>query len=160
MEYNRIKKNLFGASHKTWVQLVRNGVVGLVALGADLLVLYVLVQFGEVQKVVASVIASLIAGILSYILSTHWVFDQRKFKNIGVEFLLFTLIGAFGLGLNALIYWVFYHFVGVHYIVAKIISCSIVFLTNFFLRKYIIFFKKHEESSQELDMTPEKELVS
>ena len=160
MNYQKIIKTLFGATSKTWMQLVRNGVVGLIALGVDLLVLYFLVHFGGVQKVVASVIASIVAGIVSYLLSTHWVFDQRKFKNVGVEFLLFTLIGALGLGINALIYWVFYHFVGVHYIVAKIISCGIVFLTNFFLRKYIIFFKKHEKNSQELVMTPEKELVS
>ena len=64
MDHKKIINNLFGATHKTWVQLVRNGVVGLIALGADLLLLYLLVHYGEVQKVVASVIASLFAGIV------------------------------------------------------------------------------------------------
>ncbi len=77
--------------------------------------------------------------ITNYSLCTRFVFKSRKLENAFAEFGVFTLIGVIGLGLNTLLLWSLTQFVGVYYMISKIIAVVIVFVFNFWLRKKILF---------------------
>ena len=83
---------------------------------------------------------SFISGLLvNYIISCIWVFSNSKFKNRLVEFLFFAAIGVVGLLLNDALIWLFTDCIGTHYMFSKIVAAAIVYLWNFFARKYLVF---------------------
>ena len=81
-----------------------------------------------------------IAGlVVNYIISCIWVFNNSKFRNRIVEFLFFAAIGVVGLGFNDLLIWLFTDCIGTHYMFSKIVAAAMVYLWNFFARKYLVF---------------------
>ena len=54
----------------------------------------------------------------------------------------FAIIGVIGLGLNELIMYCAVELIGLHYMVAKLISTALVFFWNFFARKMTLFYKQ------------------
>ena len=83
---------------------------------------------------------SFIAGlVVNYIISCIWVFNNSKFRNRIVEFLFFAAIGVVGLGFNDLLIWLFTDCIGTHYMFSKIVAAAMVYLWNFFARKYLVF---------------------
>jgi putative flippase GtrA len=53
------------------------------------------------------------------------------------------VVGLIGLGLNALIIYIFTELAHVYYLLSKIISTIIVFLWNFLARRYSLTFVKY-----------------
>ena len=80
--------------------------------------------------------------VVNYLLSILWVFANHTQNNRWVEFLVFAIIGIFGLGLNEIIIYLGTDIVGLPYMLSKLISTAIVFFWNFFARKIILFKKK------------------
>jgi putative flippase GtrA len=69
-------------------------------------------------------------------------------ENRLLEFLLFTLIGFVGLGLNELFLWILTDLLLIYYLLSKIITAIIVYLWNFFARKIILSTHQCESSIQ------------
>lgn len=125
------------------IQLFRYTFVGGAAFIADYLTLYVLTEFCGVHYLLSATIAFIVGLIINYTISTKWVFNpdpqvkkSRKIKTI--EFIGYALIGVIGLGLNALIIWVFTEKIGIHYMLSKLISTATVFLWNFIGRRILM----------------------
>lgn len=77
----------------------------------------------------------LIGLAIVYVLSNRFVFGDSKVNSKSLQFGLFALIGLVGLGmLNGLMY-LFTGFLGVNYIVSKIIATVFVYIWNFFARR-------------------------
>ena len=57
-----------------------------------------------------------------------------------IEFIIYTIIGVIGLGLDTLFIWICTDKLNIFYMLSKIISTGLVFIWNFFGRKgiYII----------------------
>lgn len=123
----------------TLVQLFRYVFVGGTAFVADFGSLYLLTEYAGLHYLVSATIAFVIGLAVNYLLSTLWVFQARKVRNPYMEFLFFALIGVVGLGLNALIMYVFTDLLAVYYLLSKIISTFLVFMWNFLARKYLLF---------------------
>ena len=122
-------------------ELLRYFVVGGLAFGVDYGSLWLLTEVCGLHYLWSAAIAFLLGLTCNYLLSTHWVFDDRRLENRRVEFLVFALIGIIGLGLNELFLYVGSDLLHVHYMIAKLVSTGLVFLWNFFARKIILFSK-------------------
>lgn len=77
------------------------------------------------------------AGV--YALSIVWVFSERRFRKSGWEFVIFVAIGLLGLILTELVLYTCTDLFGFDYRLSKVVAAGIVFLSNFGLRKLILF---------------------
>lgn len=112
---------------------------GGLAFVLDVSTLYVLTEFFDVHYLVSGVFAFIIGLITAYILSVKWVFSNRSLKSKKLEFIVFTIIGIVGLGLNEFLLWFFTEKLFFHYLFSKIVSTAVIYFWNFFARKYTLF---------------------
>lgn len=141
-----IQTILFGKTDDTKVQIARNAVVEGVRYATNMLILWTLTEFvlGKEYLGVSTAIASLLAGLVNYALSSLWVFhkvEKKAEKNL-LQFVLFTAIGAVGLGINVGITTFLTKHVGINYLISNTIAQIVVFFFNFFMRKHLVFERK------------------
>lgn len=129
--------------HKSIIirQLVLYGIVGGIAFIADYGTLWFLTEYCHLHYLLSAAIAFILGLVINYVLSTKWVFSDRKYKSKWIEFLFFTFIGIVGLGLNEILIFIVSHNLDKHYMIGKIISTIVVFFWNFLARKYLLFKK-------------------
>ncbi len=129
---------------KLVIQLIKFGVVGVIATLIDLGVLMFLKEVINIDVLVASALAFTASVIVNYILSMLFVFKsdgESKTK----EFILFVVLSLGGLGLNQLIMWVGTEFFTVYYLWVKAFAMLFVPMYNFVTRK--IFLEKKEDKN-------------
>ena len=109
-----------------------------------------------------AVVFGFIVGLtVNYIVSTFWVFAKAKVKNRTADFIGFAVIGIIGLGLTQLIIAPFAEHnifqsagflvknavfgslipVDKYYIIGKCLAIVLVYMWNFFARKFILYRK-------------------
>jgi len=126
-------------SNKILIQLFRYTFVGGLAFIVDFGLLFFLKEVFSIHYILSATL-SFIAGLLvNYFISICWVFTDSKNKNRKIEFLYFGLIGLIGLGLNDILIWFFTDRIGIYYLISKIITAVLVYLWNFFARRYLLF---------------------
>lgn len=130
-----------GRPSNTVVQLLRYTIVGGLAFIIDFGTLILLTEFFNINYLISALVGFTLGLIVNYFLSIHWVFNQRNIRKRSLEFILFTLIGIVGLGLNELSIWFLTEVVLLYYMVSKIITTVMVYMWNFFARKYLLFTK-------------------
>jgi putative flippase GtrA len=130
---------LKGSTDTLSVQLFRYTLVGGVAFLVDIGSLGAAVEVLHINYLVSATMAFLFGLLTNYALSILWVFNHRKSQSRLNEFLIFSIIGAAGLGLNELFIWIFTELLLFHYLVSKLFSTVFVYLWNFFARKYALF---------------------
>lgn len=137
---------LKGKTDNGFVQLIRYGLVSVVALVVDFGGMVLLVELLSVHYLVAATVSFTAGLIVNYVLSRLWVFNESRYRSKAGEFIAFSLIGIVGLLLNNGIIWLSVEHVGMHYAVSKVIATGVVFFWNFGLRKIIVFkqIKKEE----------------
>ena len=136
-----LQNYLWNKTDNVFIQLIRYTFVGGFAFVIDFSLLWLLTDICHIHYL-ASASLSFIAGlVVNYFISTKWVFDKSKVSNKKLEFLFFGLIGVVGLGLNDLFIWLLTDLGGFHYLMSKIIAVFLVYLWNFFARKYLLFKK-------------------
>ena len=126
---DKFKKIFYGASDNLLIQFVRYFFVGGFAFIVDFGLLYILTEYAGLHYLLSATL-SFIAGL---------VVNYSKFRNRIVEFLFFAAIGVVGLGFNDLLIWLFTDCIGTHYMFSKIVAAAMVYLWNFFARKYLVF---------------------
>jgi putative flippase GtrA len=134
-----IKSFIFNKSDKTSVQLFKYVFVGGIAYCVDFGSLFFLTEVVKIHYLVSAAIAFILGLLTNYALSILWVFPKRALANKRAEFLIFSIIGLVGLGLNEVIIWFFTEFIHYHYLISKIFSTVVVFFWNFIARKKILF---------------------
>ena len=124
-----------------FIQLFRYLFVGGFAFVVDYGLLYALTEWAGLYYLVSASI-SFLAGLgVNYLLSTGWIFKNSKMDNKVGEFIIFSIIGVIGLGLNSLLLYVFTGLAHIHYMISKLLTAALVMLWNFFARKIILFTK-------------------
>jgi putative flippase GtrA len=109
------------------------------ATGVDFLLLIFLVEVVNIHYLIAASLSFVAGTTITYIFSTSWIFSKRSLKNKKTEYTLYIFIGVIGVGLNALLMWLFTEMFHFHYILSKAVSGSMVFFYNFFVRKRLLF---------------------
>ena len=124
---------------KLLMQIIKFGIVGVVATVIDFGVLSFLKEVLSVDVLVASAISFSVSVIANYILSMLFVFQGSKDNKLK-EFAIFVLLSVGGLLLKQLIMWIGTEFVSAYYLWVKLFATFFVPVYNFITRK--IFLEK------------------
>lgn len=124
---------------KLIIQLIKFGIVGVIATVIDFGVLMVLKEHMHIDVLVASAVAFTASVIVNYILSMLFVFKGSENGKVK-EFIVFVTLSIGGLLINQFIMWIGTEMLAVYYIWVKISACVFVPIYNFVTRK--IFLEK------------------
>ena len=124
---------------KLIIQLIRFGIVGVIATVIDVGVLAFLKEVAHMDVLAASALSFTASVVVNYILSMLWVF-KSKGENKTKEFVIFVLLSVGGLLLNQLIMWLGTEVADIYYLAVKIFALLFVPAYNFITRK--IFLEK------------------
>ena len=124
---------------KLIIQLIKFGIVGVIATLIDLAELMVLKEILDVDVLAASAVAFSVSVIANYILSMLFVFKGRGNSKVK-EFLVFVILSIGGLLLNQFIMWIGTEIMTAYYLWVKAFALVLVPIYNFITRK--IFLEK------------------
>ncbi|MGP6140261.1 GtrA family protein [Jeotgalibaca sp. A127] len=122
--------------NKLFAQLMKFGIVGVVATVIDFAVLTILTEFFGVHYLTSAAIGFIVSTLFNYFASMRYVFNSRfgedeKHK----ELMIFVVLSVVGLGLNQLFMWLFVEIAGIFYIFSKVFATTLVMGWNFVSRK-------------------------
>lgn len=133
---------------KLMEQIVKFGIVGVLATLIDMGVLMFLREAFGLDDLVAAPISFTISVIFNYICSMKYVFERRDDMSRQREFIIFVILSIIGLGINQLVMWglkgrleflqiwqLLYHF---EYMIRKVVATVIVLIWNFVSRKVLL----------------------
>jgi len=129
-------KTLF-AAHPQLTELFRFAFTGGVCFAVEFLCLTLLVELLHVPVLIATAIAFLISVAVNYILCVKWVFTGAKDGGAGVR-ATFLLTSGMGFVLNEVLMWLLNIVLGVHYMIAKVISTLLVMIWNYFTKRMVL----------------------
>ena len=126
---------------KLIVQLIKFGIVGVIAIIIDVGLLMVLKELFKMNVLIASAVSLSVSVTVYYILSMRFVFESSNNSKLK-EFIVFVLLSIGGLLLNQLIMWIGVDLLSAYYLVVKIFALIFVPIYNFITRK--IFLEKKQ----------------
>lgn len=123
---------------KLMEQIVRFGIVGVIAFIIDYAVLLLLTEVAGIHYLISSAVAFLVSVIFNYILSITFVFETDQSKSKGAQFGLFAVMSAGGLGINQLMMWLLSDIMFIPYQLSKFFATAVVMVYNFVTRKLFL----------------------
>lgn len=170
---NKIRTLFVTGTSNTFIQFFRSLFVGGIATVVDMAVLIMFRELVHLPEDICAVFGFIVGLAVNYIISTFWVFSKAKVKNRTLDFIGFAVIGIIGLGLTQLIIAPFAEegifgkgflvsnavFGGLlptdkYYIIGKLLAVVIVYMWNFFARKFILY--RNVEEKDDIDENIEK----
>lgn len=117
-------------------QIIKFGIVGVLAAVIDFGLLAILTEFLGIHYLLSAAISFTVATVFNYIASMKYVFDSRYEKgHKHQELFIFVVLSLIGLGLNQVFMWFFVEITALHYIIAKVLATILVMAWNFISRK-------------------------
>lgn len=129
---------------KIIIQLIKFGIVGVIATVIDFGVLMFLKEFMHIDVLAASAVAFSVSVIANYILSMLFVFESRGNSKVK-EFLVFVVLSIGGLLLNQFIMWIGTEIMTAYYLWVKAFALVFVPIYNFITRKIFLEKKLRKE---------------
>lgn len=130
-------KELIQKNQKLVNQILKFGVVGVIAFLIDYGLLYILTEYANIYYLISSIISFTVSLIFNYILSIKWVFDVTK-KQTYKEVIAFVVLSVIGLGINQLVMYLGSDIMHIYYMLTKLVATAIVMVWNFITRKIFI----------------------
>jgi putative flippase GtrA len=130
---------LLSPTNRLDVQFARYLVVGGLCFVADLGVLVFMTSGLHLYYLLAAAVGFLVGLGMNYLLSTAWVFTERRLTRRWLEFVAFGMIGLLGLGINEILMWLFTEGCGFHYVLSKMTTTGFVLFWNFAARRFLLF---------------------
>ena len=118
-------------------QILKFGLVGVIATIIDFAVLYILTEFLHVHYLISSIISFIVSVIFNYILSIKWVFEVNH-KQTKKDFIIFVVLSVIGLGINSLLMYLLVDKLKFYYMFSKVFATGVVMVYNFITRKIFI----------------------
>ena len=113
--------------------------VSAIALIADTGLLLGLTRYGGWHYLPASAVSFIAGAVIAYLLSVRFVFHAHRLRSRGLEFGGFVVIGLVGVAVNMLVLFVTHGKLGMDLVLGKGIASGCTFLTNFALRRQLLF---------------------
>ncbi len=113
-------------------------VAGLATFAVEYALLILLKEGLGIQYLIANAIAFTVAVALNYLLSVAWVFHGAR-QGGNVAKIAFFTVSVIGLGLNQLLMWLLVGLGGLYYLVAKLITSTLVMLWNYAAKRKVLF---------------------
>lgn len=124
-------------------QIMKFGVVGIIAFVIDFGVMVFLTEVFGIDPVISATVSFIISVIFNYAASMRYVFSHREGMSRTREFVIFVVLSAIGLGINDLLIWAGTDLATFDYRLVKIFATAVVMVWNFVTRK---IFLEGEES--------------
>lgn len=121
------------------IQFFRSVFVGGIAFLTDTAILMLMRGLGQ-HYLIATAIGFIIGTAVNYVLTNKFVFaalEPRMSKPF--EMTVFLIISLIGLVLTELLVWIFIDRLGIIVLLSKTMAAAIVYIWNFFSRKYILY---------------------
>lgn len=125
------------ARHPQLAELFRFAFTGGVCFLVEFAVLTLLVELCRMPVLMATAIAFLVSVAVNYVLCIKWVFTGAKDGGAGVK-ATFLITSGMGFALNELFMWLLNIVLGVHYMIAKVISTLLVMIWNYFTKRMVL----------------------
>ncbi len=123
---------------KLFAQIMKFGVVGVIAFIIDYGLLALLTEVFGINYLVSATISFTASVIFNYLASMRYVFTHKEGMSRRREFVIFVALSAAGLVINNLCMWAGVELLGVHYLITKIGATFIVMVWNFVTRKIFL----------------------
>ena len=136
---------------KKFEQIIKFGIVGVLAFLIDAGLLYALVRFLYWNAVPASIVSFTVSLIFNYLASMKYVFVHRDDMARWMEVVIFVVSSVIGLLINAFIIWIgtaviispsmqqtdplWYQ---VYTMGSKLVATAVVMIWNFVIRKWLL----------------------
>lgn len=124
-------------------QIMKFGVVGVIAFVIDFGVMVFFTEVFGIDPVISATVSFIISVIFNYAASMRYVFSHREGMSRTREFVIFVVLSAIGLGINDLLIWAGTDLASFDYRLVKIFATAVVMVWNFVTRK---IFLEGEES--------------
>lgn len=124
-------------------QIMKFGVVGVIAFVIDFGVMVFLTEVFGIDPVISATVSFIISVVFNYAASMRYVFSHREGMSRTREFVIFVVLSAIGLGINDLLIWAGTDLASFDYRLVKIFATAVVMIWNFVTRK---IFLEGEES--------------
>lgn len=134
-----LNKLFIQPTNNSLIQLFRYCFVGGFAFIVDAGGLFLLTEYAGLYYLLSATISFILGLVVNYLLSKSWIFRKSKLTSRWTEFIIYSIIGVVGLGLNTLFLYLFTDCLHIYYMLSKIITAALVMLWNFFARKIILF---------------------
>jgi putative flippase GtrA len=116
----------------------------------DVSLLWLLVEQAGLHYLLAATLSFLAGTVVVYWVSIRHAFEVRSVDDRRKEFGYFATIGAAGILLNLCLMYVFVESAGLNYLIAKVLAGSFTFVTNFGLRKVLLFSARNHRGRRRL----------
>lgn len=110
-----------------------------VAFAADLATLVALVECAAIPYLGAAAVGFIVGGMVAYLLCVRFIFRYRRVQDRRLEAATFILLGLIGLAVNVGAMWLGVEVLSFHYVVAKFAASGLSFVTNYGLRRLMLF---------------------
>lgn len=115
-------------------EIIRFCIVGAVTFVVDYGFLFFCTEFLSINYLMSAAIAFTIAVVFNYVLCIIFVFDNISKQNLKQQ-VLFVGSSVIGLGFNQICMYFFVEYLGIYYLLAKILSTIIVTLWNYIMKR-------------------------
>jgi putative flippase GtrA len=116
-------------------QIMKFGVVGVIAFGIDYGLLIALTELVHIDYLLSTTISFIVAVVFNYLASMRFVFAHKVELKRHHEFMIFVVLSVIGLGINDLAMWLGTDVLLIDYRLTKIVVTAIVMVFNFVTRK-------------------------
>lgn len=120
---------------KLLAQIMKFGVVGVIAFVIDYGLMVLLTELGGLNYLLSATISFTVSVIFNYVASMRYVFAHKEGMSRRREFVIFVVLSVIGLGINNLLMWVGTGLLGISYLITKIFATACVTVWNFVTRK-------------------------
>lgn len=119
-------------------QIMKFGVVGVIAFVIDYGVMVFLTEVFGLNPVVSATISFIVSVIFNYIASMRYVFSHKEGMSRSREFVIFIVLSVIGLIINDVLMWAGTELVSIDYRIVKIFATAVVMVWNFITRKIFL----------------------
>lgn len=119
-------------------QIMKFGVVGVIAFVIDYGTMVFLTEVFGVNYLASATVGFIVSVIFNYLASMRYVFTHKEGMSRTREFVIFVVLSVIGLGLNDLFMWMGTGLLGVDYRLTKFVATALVMVYNFITRKIFL----------------------
>ena len=127
---------------KLFEQIFKFVIVGGLSFVLDFIIYYVLTHWLGVYYITSGFFSFTLSLIFNYLMSMKFVFKSKDDLKKTHEFAIFATMSVMGLGLNLLCLYIMVDYLGIHDLIAKVLTAGVVMVFNFVTRK--IFLEQKE----------------